>query len=422
MAAPPIYIKVANVEPTQVKFLPGYDRAELLLNYTWGTEGKNPRDRSGGNYSRIGTLLQTSFEPDQLKALQPERNGFVGTVIRAYGQHHHLIIRPDDVWLAILIQFNFFINANAEKLRSKFVAHEGKEKLRVNTLEFAELAKEMAKEIHKNVVDKELVDWILPSFTTTTDNDTVVFAAALMATLKSYFTYEGGIICGIPSITLEGTQKDWHSILYRLDKLEEFGSEPTVWASLLRPIIRKFVQAFDGEQDAPFWRKIVNSEDICGGPFISGWISYFCIWSDQGEWRGPSLTNRYSATPSDPELPIFDVNFNSIAVGFLDLDLTLDDDGTIYDCIVVAGHLANLVEGEDRDTIRPQAGWFVFTEVANTEPLKMREKAMLTQRLSEQRKQKKVDKWTAEDKVERKSVFSHGNGCFSAFFNLFRRR
>jgi hypothetical protein len=35
------------------------------------------------------------------------------------------------------------------------------------------------------LVDKDFKDWILPKFTTTTDNDTIVCAAAMMATLKS---------------------------------------------------------------------------------------------------------------------------------------------------------------------------------------------------------------------------------------------
>lgn len=33
----------------------------------------------------------------------PQRNGFVHTVVEAYNQHRALIVRPDDVWLAIHI-------------------------------------------------------------------------------------------------------------------------------------------------------------------------------------------------------------------------------------------------------------------------------------------------------------------------------
>ncbi|KAH9104508.1 hypothetical protein LEN26_008237 [Aphanomyces euteiches] len=53
------------------------------------------------------------------------RNGFVFGAIQAYNQHHNLIIRPDDVWLAIMVQFGFFVNGNAETLRDSLVKHQG---------------------------------------------------------------------------------------------------------------------------------------------------------------------------------------------------------------------------------------------------------------------------------------------------------
>lgn len=53
-------------------------------------------------------------------------NGLVHTLEAAYSHHHHLTLRPDDVWLAVLSQFSIYVNKNAESLRSYFVTHEGK--------------------------------------------------------------------------------------------------------------------------------------------------------------------------------------------------------------------------------------------------------------------------------------------------------
>ncbi|CAK4612644.1 hypothetical protein LEN26_005444 [Aphanomyces euteiches] len=55
----------------------------------------------------------------------PSTNGFVHGVIQAYSRHHNLEIRPDDVWLAIMVQFGLYVNGNAEKLRSALVKHKG---------------------------------------------------------------------------------------------------------------------------------------------------------------------------------------------------------------------------------------------------------------------------------------------------------
>ncbi|KAJ7604156.1 hypothetical protein FB45DRAFT_1044189 [Roridomyces roridus] len=76
-------------------------------------------------------------------------NGFVHTVVEAYNHHRALVIRPDDVWLAILSQFNFFVNANAELLRANFVAHEGQRKLVVDafgdrySVDFGNMSRQM---------------------------------------------------------------------------------------------------------------------------------------------------------------------------------------------------------------------------------------------------------------------------------------
>ena len=73
--------------------------------------------------------LSTATE-DMLKSVIG-MNGLVGAVIKAYSYHHALVLRPEDFWMAILAQLSFYVNANAEELRSKFVAHEGKKELEI---------------------------------------------------------------------------------------------------------------------------------------------------------------------------------------------------------------------------------------------------------------------------------------------------
>ena len=56
-------------------------------------------------------------------------NGFFHALALAYNQHHHLLIKPDDVWVSITTSLSRYIDANAERLRHIFVAHEGKKEL-----------------------------------------------------------------------------------------------------------------------------------------------------------------------------------------------------------------------------------------------------------------------------------------------------
>jgi len=52
------------------------------------------------------------------------------------------------------------------------------------TIDFGHLAKRMVDEqIIKNIKDPTIAEWILPKFTTTTENDRVVASVTMMATL-----------------------------------------------------------------------------------------------------------------------------------------------------------------------------------------------------------------------------------------------
>ncbi|PPQ93915.1 hypothetical protein CVT25_008005, partial [Psilocybe cyanescens] len=365
----PISFKIAEHDARPVT-LGGYGTCkdtDALLASTWGNRA---------SINRYEELLQSSFSGSNFSDLGPQNNGFVDTVIHAYNQHHHLVLRPDDVWIAILGQFNFYVNANAEKLRSKFVAHEGKKKLIVRavgtryTVDFGDLAHQMTSLIHNNVVDKDLKDWILPDFTTTSFNDTVVCAVLMMATLKAYFSYGFALCCGIPSVTLEGEKEDWVKLLTRLDKMESFGYEPKAWAALLRPVLRRFVAAFDGEPDIEFWGKVCHLEDGGSGPAsISGWITAFCVWDSEGKWQGPNISDmRNVPPPGSPEyyrLVLDGVQYailddNAIPVGFCEVDVDLNDNGEHFDCMMVSGHMAARLQGPKRDTLSPSPGWFMF--------------------------------------------------------------
>ncbi|KAI0325323.1 hypothetical protein GY45DRAFT_1261031 [Cubamyces sp. BRFM 1775] len=278
----PITIPVVSVSPSAVQLDTAHDAGTLLFMAC------EPQAAARGE------LLQHSIAEDS--NLNGQRNGFVRAALEAYGSHNHLRVRPDDVWIAILTQLCFYVNAHAEALRGYFVAHAAKRRLVVeadgnrHTVDFGRMSRDMTKQIQKNVVDGTLVEWILPDFTTTTLNDKTICSVVMMSTLKTYFEYIFDLRCGLPTITLDGTKADWQRILDRLDRLYEFGDEPSVWANMLRPILQRFVSAFDGQTDTAFWQHIVYRQEVMSGEDnISGWITAFCVWDHEGRWKASPL-------------------------------------------------------------------------------------------------------------------------------------
>ncbi|KAJ7859106.1 hypothetical protein B0H13DRAFT_2075329 [Mycena leptocephala] len=338
------------------------------------------------------TIPERSTDADEfmVKNVFPRPNGFVDTIISAYNQHHALILRPDDVWITILTQFNFYVNAHAELLRANFVAHEGTKALTVSTAsfdDFGRLAREMVSLIEKNIVDPTLRAWALPDFSTTTVNDTTVSSIVLMATLKAYFEHAYcDVCCGIPRVTLEGERRDWEKLLQRLEKLKEYGLETVAWYHLLVPVLSRFVTAFDnpnGKSNVEFWQNVAHFEPGGSGPsYYSGWITAFCAFNDKGDWLGPRLNPDIESSAAPESLPAseFWKTYGGCAASGLTLDGTrfhkIDCDNVPpsyaeVDCSMTAGVVGTRVSssndsglspsGKD-DTIRPAIGWWLFNQ------------------------------------------------------------
>ncbi|KAJ7125545.1 hypothetical protein C8R43DRAFT_1075785 [Mycena crocata] len=344
---------------------------------------------------------------ERIPNIIPNQNGFVATLLEAYTKDRALIVRPDDVWIAILSQFNFFICARAELLRANFVAHEGTRELTIDTggnrynVDFGHLARQMAGLVEKNVVDPTLRAWALPSFSTTTDNDTTVSSVLLMATLKKYFTYRFKMTgCGIPRVTLGGEKSDWEGILGRLEKLKEYGLETTAWYHLLYPVVARFVAAFDAPASAAnidFWQRVANYQPGGSGrgEEYTGWITAFTVFSKEGRWLGNPLKAQegvdtdhatltaaqfwaaYGRGKLSQNLVFDDTPYhslrgdNNVPPGYGEVDVKVEDDDGVFDCTMVAGGIGTRVSSSgDRalsqsgadDTMQTVVGWWLFVK------------------------------------------------------------
>lgn len=310
----------------------------------------------------LGEVIQASSGNDDNIMKCYHSNGLVDTVMRSYNHHHNLVLRPDDVWMSVLTQFSCYVDKNAEALRSKFVAHKGKKKLEVKTggslrsVHFGELAKLMTEKIHENLVDGQVRDWILPNFTTTTNNDTLVASVVMMSAMKSYFSYKMTLCCGIPNVTLLGTPEDWKKLRQRLEKLIEYDLDGHIkeWYSLLVPIFDEFVNSSEEKHNLDFWSRVCNRIGGGSGPsYISGWISSFCVFTSKGEWQGGKRSVSSWGKTTESKWPIIDTS--DIPPGYVTVPVEVNDNGTTYDTMMFAGSFAMARVNET--SIRPRLDW-----------------------------------------------------------------
>ncbi|MBQ9640719.1 MAG: DUF4419 domain-containing protein [Bacteroidaceae bacterium] len=217
-------------------------------------------------------IVATSFGQDSL--INCGKDVFYQCIVQAYADHRAVCISPDMVWLLISQGFARYINAHAEDVRDLLVSHEGKMDLVVESekdllsgeADWPKLLDGFGTQIAKHTKN-DIAQTITANFTTTGVTERIASEITLMESVKSYFNYRViRIACGIPSITLKGTPKDWQEVLTKTQRLARFGLQG--WVADMEPILTEFIHAAEGRPQRNFWQCIVKKdrvEELKGG-------------------------------------------------------------------------------------------------------------------------------------------------------------
>lgn len=307
-----------------------------------------------------GTLLK-STTPDG-DVFQPQTvviNGFVEACIMAYNTHCELAIKPDDIWIAIIVALSGYIDRNSEDLRSKFVVHDGQTQLTVHgegtvsTADYDALVDRLCDLIDENTVEN-VKDWFECNFSTTTKKQRTTSKLVLMGAVKNYISYKMKMLCGLPSVMLMGTVEDWIEIRSRVERLSEWGLEH--WQSCLVEVLDHFVDAFERPDniDCDWWNRIAHIVGGGSGPtYYEGWMNTFIGWNDKGD---------YILSKGEGSKPYGRIDSNDIPSGMSQVPVIVDDNGKKYEMIFCAGNSLPTIEchNDDNPIIGTSNDWVMI--------------------------------------------------------------
>lgn len=231
-------------------------------------------------------------------------NPFIYSAQRAFNDHRPLVLSPDIFWLTICQGLSTHINEAPEAFREKLVKHLGRELISIRrdgfvkgsaendwAGTFPEYLKEMSK-----FANDDLIATINSKFSTTSAVEQAVFQVTVMDTFKRYFIYECSSFCGIPSITLQGTEADWAMLIEKTKKLRQYDLD--WWVDELLPILEKVHETAKGKVDKDFWQSFYKFEDESGGPYVTGWILKLFPYLESAEEK---FRNPFMPIPLTPE-------------------------------------------------------------------------------------------------------------------------
>jgi len=176
-----------------------------------------------------------------------------------------------------------------------------------------------------------------------------------MSTLKHYFSYGMSTLCGIPTITLLGSEQDWIALRSRTEEIGKLmtSSFSEYWMSKLLPVLDEFVASYTGKVNHGFWQSMVKLRHSFGSgasPYISGWIQLFFPYL-----KGDTLNKRlrpwhemYFHGPNPNEIPP--------VVSCAPVDWSCHS--TVLNLHFFAG-FSGCTQDPNDGTLTPEMGWFV---------------------------------------------------------------
>ena len=289
---------------------------------------------------------------------------FYNCMVEAYAGHYSVILSPDAIWTLISQGFCHHISLNTEKLKDKIVNHEGKMEISVISeydlysplMDWDTLLYGFEIQIAENTKGN-IADIMRADFSTTGNTERITSQVTLMSAVKSYFDFAAiHTICGIPTITIEGTPDDWRKIIKKVESLRNY--DLGWWVDDLKPILQEFVNASEGNVNKDFWQNIVKKDRPesmkngagCGvkdATKFDGWFLKFMPFDKDGRTPDTVVYGRNDMLPSVVSAPftyiVKDATGNIISKtpmeimsGFVGIDVN-----------------------ENTYTMRPHIGWMV---------------------------------------------------------------
>lgn len=281
------------------------------------------------------------------------------------------------------------MNAHVEEFRERLVSHEGKKELVKISLEsspervdWTDFVERISLKVQECILDGDLRTWMIPDFSTTTSQDRVAGGVALLSSMQRLFSYTEELMCGLPSVTLLGARADYESILQRVQKLRDmsFGSEPSEFADLLEPVVKRLIRSFDEPAAADvidFWSRIFTAEKGGSGPVPwSGWLTAFMFWGKDGKIARAS-NNMFTPSHKAKTLVLDKVEYpkrtnDNLPPGFIlvPIKIILPDFSEI-DAEMLAGSIgikaskskrATVECDQSPDTMQPVVGWLIYNK------------------------------------------------------------
>lgn len=266
-------------------------------------------------------------------------NGFLNAVLAAYNHHKELVLRPDDLLIAVVVALAHCTHTNNDKLKAKYGAPGGRKRVYTEHNPGDSLLRVVAGVFHATC-DKlggmDVAKRLLPEFTTTTTADRIAAYVAHLSGVRAFAEFESGLCCGLPAVTLMGTVGDWEKLHAQMEHVADMPCAAAEfakyrgWAQSLRYVTENLLAARRGQTSLAFWSRICsitawNSGEQSAG--LTGWATLFAPFNTDGRLPWKEIWHK-PETPWDGPVPLLMARRAEVASGVAEITLKYEGKNT----------------------------------------------------------------------------------------------
>jgi len=149
--------------------------------------------------------------------IEQSPNSLLKATVLAFAYHLPLRFKPDHILYAILAGFNIWVNEMGGhiKLAQKNLVNNSKKDIKIEISldpNWDQVVDTLGERLEDAITNKNLVEVMKASFTTTTPTAMRVKNLTIASIMKKFVRIEFSTMCGIPYVTLEGTPQDWEKV------------------------------------------------------------------------------------------------------------------------------------------------------------------------------------------------------------------
>lgn len=342
-------IEVENLELAKKK-LPTVDSKEIIDSYV------------------KGKILGCSTLPPKL--VDGKSHSFLQAMYYSYSDHRPFVLTSESIWLLILQAFSAHINNDSKKFLKKYPKFIKKRTLCVRKDEInwnnSEDCKKIINEFCKKI-DLEIKDGFVANlskgYSTTTEDEEIVFKISTMDTVKSFFEFiVVSVICGIPRVYVTGNKVDWEELINRLEKLRKFDFDWFV--DNIVEILKRIAREFDEKIEDNFWInmfKIHTVEEYGSPEMVDGWITNFFPYRKNGE-----RTNKEYFKTTNFRHVVKDINPQIVKLDFTHICQNPYEQTVSESPMLMIAGFVGIKQDDKTNSLKPQLGWAISE---NTEKL-----------------------------------------------------